>query len=132
MLKPNPVLRALWILPVLSCWGVEEVCTRVPQGAIVATVQDSATGAPKVLGAMLHVREGTYVDSAMGAVPGQTFLAAGFARLSNGGIGDGRPGTYDVTVTAAGYETWRRSGVRVSAARCGVESVNLLVRLRGL
>jgi len=132
MLKLNPGLRALWILPVLSCRSVEDVCTRLPQGAIVATVRDSATGVPRVLGAKLHVRDGAYADSAVGSLPEQTFLASGFARLSNGATGDGRPGTYDVTVTAAGYETWQRSGVRVSSARCGVVSVNLLVRLRSL
>jgi hypothetical protein len=43
-----------------------------------------------------------------------------------------RPGTYDVVVTKAGYQTWRAHDVHVREGTCGVRTVQLRVRLEPL
>ena len=64
--------------------------------------------------AVLIAREGEYVDSSN--------LAWGATRE--------RAGTYEVVVRAAGYEEWRRTGVRVPERLCDVKGARLKARLR--
>ena len=40
-------------------------------------------------------------------------------------LGDERPGIYDVTVDAAGYEPWQQQGVTVTKDECHVRTEEL-------
>jgi hypothetical protein len=100
-------------------------CTDILLPGIVVHVADSATSRPVPGRVAVSVRDGTFVDS----TGGETALPSGvdvdsvyhgpFYRAFE------REGTYRVDVQAPGYKPWSRSGVRVNASRCHVETVEL-------
>jgi hypothetical protein len=55
------------ILGVGACRSAQEVCTGVPPGAVIATVQDRLTRAARAYGSVLVVRDGEYSDSVVGS-----------------------------------------------------------------
>lgn len=102
------------------------VCAGTAQFAIVVHVRDASTGAPAALGATLVVRDGVYADSATGTYSGPV---EPFATLLE--AAQDRPGTYDVSVRKAAYQTWTRQGVRVEESSCEVQPARFDVNLTG-
>jgi hypothetical protein len=45
-------------------------------------------------------------------------------------LGLGRAGTFTVTVSRTGYQTWTKTGVEVEQGTCGPETVQLTARLK--
>lgn len=90
------------------------VCTDQLVYGITVTVRDSATG--ELLGSDPSgvLTDGSYRETMESAGP------------SLWGAPE-RPGTYDIEITAEGYRTWNRKGVRVEMEwdGCHVETVKL-------
>jgi len=93
----------------------KRVCTAEARAGINVTVVDDATGAA-ITSASGVVREGTFVEQ-LQSFGGQ--LSGAYER----------EGTYDVSVTAPGYQTWLRENVTVGADECHVIPVLLTARL---
>jgi hypothetical protein len=90
--------------------------------AIVLDVVDSISNAPAALGAHGEVAMGGYVAVLLVTSPSVMQLSVEL----------GEPGVHTVTVSKAGYQTWRRSDVRVESGRCGVATTRLTARLQRL
>jgi hypothetical protein len=70
------------------------------------------------------VHDGDYVDS-LRPIPGS------IGSIQSLGAAFNRPGTYNVTVVHAGYDTWEKDGVMVAATSCGIaQPVNLVAQLQ--
>jgi len=95
--------------------GGDRACTLEARAGINVTVVDDATGAAITNGSGV-AREGTFVEQ-LQSFGGQL-----------GGAYE-REGTYDVSVTAPGYQTWLREDVTVGADECHVIPVRLTARL---
>jgi hypothetical protein len=103
------------------------VCTDDFRFGLNVTVVDSVTGTPPA-SAVLIARDGAFVDSVGPATPHQLVLnGPPVLLLSTAGE---RPGTYDLTVRAAGYRDWARAGVAVTADECHVKQVAFTARLQ--
>lgn len=100
------------------------VCADPPRFAVSVRVRDASTGAAAAFGATLVVRDGQYADSVTGMYPGPDESQASFL-----GAAEERPGTYDVTVRRAGYQTWTRQGLVVKQGECAVDGITLDVQL---
>lgn len=104
--------------------GDDLVCTTEARAAINLTVVDSLTGQPAAFtGLFARAVDGTYADSTTNFFtnPGNGTVAAGLAYE--------RKGTYTVTVRAAGYQDWTKTGVNVTAGECHVNGAVLTARL---
>ncbi len=123
------VALAAAILFSAACGSVNDpggglVCTTEARAAISLTVVDSLTGQPAAFtGLFARAVDGTFVDSTTNF----------FSNPGGGGVGTGlayeRKGTYTVTVGAAGYQNWVKTGVNVTAGECHVNGVVLTARL---
>jgi hypothetical protein len=107
-----------------ALFELAEVCLTYAQPAITLTFDSAlAVGGATVIA---RVKDGSFeeVDSMNVArvIAANTPPVLSFARE--------RPGTYDIDVTASGYERWSRSGVRLKKVACHVEHQNFEVRLR--
>ena len=113
-------LAAAALVPLAACHTLPEdvVCPAIAEAAITVTAQDSVTGAVITPGATAIARDGAYVDSAT-AQPQFTSI----------GLAYEHPGTFEVTVRHAGYQTWTKSGIEVKRGVCNVEGVSLVARL---
>lgn len=100
------------------------VCSLELVYGISVTVEDSLTGAPAASGAQLVARDGAYADTV--TVP-TTAPDADRTALQ---AASERPGLYTVTVTKAGFLTWERRNVFVTAGECHVRTVHLTARLQ--
>ncbi|MEJ7809134.1 MAG: hypothetical protein WKG32_01830 [Gemmatimonadaceae bacterium] len=112
-------------LSLAGCVGPFDSCgTDEGRDAVQVTVIDARTGGPPTARPTLVVTEGAYADT------GRAYDPLQGARLILS-AGPERPGTYALTVTAQGYRTWARSGVRVRrGGRCDrLETVQLTARL---
>lgn len=108
---------AFWLLAgglfvVTACelfTGPDAVCTAEPRWALRITVVSAADGSWITAEHMLAgtLTDGAYVEE-LTPEGGNLLLA-----------GQERPGLYTITVTAAGFETWTRTDVRVRSDRCG-------------
>lgn len=122
------VASAVAILFSSACGSVNDpgdglVCTTEARAAISLTVVDSLTGQPAAFtGLFARAVDGTYVDSA------SFFTSPGSGAVSTG-LAYERKGTYTVTVGAAGYQNWVKTGVNVTAGECHVNGVVLTARL---
>ena len=100
------------------------VCTLEFRYGLVVYVQDSVTGAAAASGATLLAREAGFEDS--------------FTNPAGGSDADARPllsageraGTYQLTVTKAGYAPWTRNNVTVTENACHVNQTELTARLQ--
>ena len=106
--------------------GLGVACTDNFVNGILVRVQDSLTGAPAASGATLIARDGAYADTVVvppGAPNPDTWVLATAGE---------RPGTYDLTVSKAGYLTWQRSGVvvRMDDYGCHPQTVELAALLQ--
>jgi hypothetical protein len=120
----------LTCLPVLAlcagCIGPFAPCSGVGNFGVLVTVVDSTTGGPPSSRPSLIITEGAaYADTASGTAPGEASPVLIPAALE-------RPGTYSLTVTAAGYRRWTRDGVRVrEGGRCDdIQTVRATARLQ--
>lgn len=119
---------AVAILFSAACSSVNDpgggvVCTTEARAAISITVVDSLTGQPTAFtGLFARAVDGTYADSA------SFFTNPGSGAVSTG-LAYERKGTYAVTVGAAGYQNWVKTGVNVTAGECHVNGVLLTARL---
>jgi hypothetical protein len=99
-------------------------CTEEARPALVVSLTDSITGA--VTGftdVVIVARDGEYTDAVeLPAYPGAPF---------NGPVSLAyeRRGTYAVSVSAAGYAMWTKTGVVVTGDQCHVASVGVTARL---
>ena len=91
------------------------VCTADARAGINVTVVDDATGAA-IGNASGVARDGAYIEQL------QAFNGNIFGAFE-------REGTYEVSVTAPGYQTWLRENVIVRADECHVIPVRLTARL---
>lgn len=91
-------------------------------GAVRVDVRDVLTGAGPRVGVVLRVEQDSGVDSDFGEpAPGRSSVSLSAGRGN---------GPFDVEVAAPGYETWRRSDVRIERGACGaVKSAPLQVWL---
>lgn len=118
-------LAPLAVLVIAVCDGIVAPCTDEARFGISVEVVDAATGGP-VLSASIFAaaRDGAYADSVRfsNADRPDPVTALGFAVE--------RDGVYDLEITATGYSSWNRGGVRVSGGRCHVETVRLTASLQ--
>lgn len=88
------------------------VCTTIAVAAVRVTIRDAAAKRPLPVASSVVLVDGGYRDSvSVSPSNGGTPVVVG--------LGFGRPGTYSITVRAAGYSDWFRSGIVVSGDRCG-------------
>jgi len=109
-----------------GCVGPFAPCSDVGNFAVIVTVVDSTTGGPPSSQPTLVIVDGTFADTLVGpVVPGQSPVSVIAAAVE-------RPGTYSLTVTAAGYRRWMRDGVQArEGGRCDeLETVRLTARLQ--
>jgi hypothetical protein len=100
------------------------VCTENLAFGLTVKVRDSVTGVPAGRQAIVIAQEGSYTETLqfLGAIsPTDSLTFFGAAE---------RAGTYQITVTKAGYQTWIRSGVEVVADVCHVHPAVVDVRLQ--
>jgi hypothetical protein len=123
-----PMKKALFaaasLLALAACRkGIDEpeACLLLPYipPSVQVTVQDSVTGANITPGSTLVLRSGAYVDSV--AVPE---WASGFS------MGEGRSGTFTLTVRQTGYQSWTKAGITVESDECGAKTVYVTARLK--
>jgi hypothetical protein len=86
--------------------------------AVTVTVQDSITGANVTGGADVALIGGTMMESAVGQ-PGASSVSL-----------YGPAGTFTVTASQSGYQTWTKTGVKVEDGECVVQTVELTARLK--
>jgi hypothetical protein len=96
-----------------------DVCLTYAQPAVLLLIDSAVT--PGSVKLTARVRDGSFSETQSATVPGA---------LGSLWFAYERAGTYDVEVTAPGYERWRRSDVRVTRGPCHVASQVLRVRLR--
>ena len=102
-------------------------CTTEAVTGLEVTVRDSATGLPAGRSAVVIAREGAYADTA------EVFLPPGVeVEVEQFALAIERRGTYEVTVTRAGYRPWRRTGVRVRGDECHVRTTRITALLQRL
>ena len=102
----------------------QRVCTADFRYGLMVYVQDSVTGASVASGATLVARESDFEDTftypdGRPDLNTQPLLSAGE-----------RAGTYQVTVTKAGYAPWARSNVTITSNVCHVNQTELTARLQ--
>jgi hypothetical protein len=121
-------MKNLWfalsaVLALASCDGISapEFCPAIVPVSVRVTVQDSVTGANVTPGSTLILRNAASVDSVV--APGEPALTAM-------GVGEGRTGTFTLTVRRAGYQPWTKTDVKVEDGTCGAETVDVTARLK--
>jgi hypothetical protein len=99
-------------------------CTEILVYGLSVTVRDSVTHIPAGRQALAVAQDGAYTETLqfLGEFnPTDSLTFVGAAE---------RAGTYQITVTKAGYQTWTRGGVPVRADVCHVLPVAVEVRLQ--
>ena len=91
-------------------------CTEIAMAGIVVEVTSAATGNALGGGSVMTLRDGSYVET-VDLVSGNALLGAWE-----------RPGTYEVSITRAGFRTWTRSGVRVVEEDDGCHVVQVVLQ----
>lgn len=115
------LLASLAGLSACSTDPIGVICTEEARPGIVVDVRDAGTGEPAAEGAVLTLSDPPFVQ-----VVDQTTVQG---LVLFGAVE--RPGTYDVMIEKAGFETWTREDVEVSLTpdECHVETVHLEARL---
>lgn len=103
------------------------LCTQEAVSGISVEVRDAASGAPAACGATGTFQEAAYVEALSDAgqcsrVDSWPYLYGAFERA----------GTYRVTVSKLGYETWVLDSVTVTSDGCHVQPVALQANLEPL
>jgi len=117
----NALFAVAPLLALAACSQLSDpaVCPAYIPPSVQVTVQDSVTGANVTPGATLVLRDGATVDSVT-APP----IAVSV------GVGEGRTGTFTLTVRQSGYQAWTKTGIEVEEGRCGARTVQLTARLK--
>ena len=117
-----PALPAIVLVAACSTTDPPGPCTADLRPGIVVTIRDANTGEAVAGQAMGQVEDSRYVDS----LRAYAFEGTPSVMLSRAAAFE-RPGTYEVTVFADGYQPWVRDGVRVDETRdgCHVLTVEL-------
>lgn len=107
----------------LKVTRVDFACTEEARPSFMVGLTDSLTGATSFTDVTIRAVSGAFEDSVVMPV----YPAAPY----NGPVPllYERRGTYTVSVSAAGYSTWTKSGVEVSGDQCHVSTVSLTARL---
>lgn len=107
--------------------NVSSGCTQEARAGITIGVQDSVTGSAGPFGNVSYVakdtsayRDSTFIATVTTQVSGSLFLV---------GLAYEHVGKYTVTVTAAGYRPWIKTGVVVAKDACHVIGVSLTAKL---
>jgi hypothetical protein len=121
VLAPPALLGRLTLTPMVALAGCVDnlaICVNSSSGesAIIVQIRDAVTGTPLAAGARGAIRDGEYVDSLRPPSPDASGRALALS------AGEGRPGTYTVTVVHPGYQTWQQSSVVVVIGNCGLAS----------
>lgn len=95
------------------------VCTDQLVYGISVQVVDASSGAQRASGSTLTVRDGSYEEVVTEVIGNNTMVAA-----------PERTGTYAVTITRAGYQTWSQFDVEVTENECHVVPVSLLAQIQ--
>ena len=95
-------------------------CTEEARPGLTVTVRDSVTAAAVANGVEVIARDGAYADTARASLLGSGVYSLVYER----------PGTYEVTVSHPSYRAWVRTGIKVTADACHVQTVSLLARLQ--
>ena len=103
------------------------LCTLETFSGLSVEIRDAVSGAPGACGASGTLEEGAYVEALTDAgqcrrIPDSPYLWGAF----------GRAGTYRVTVTKPGYQTWVQEPVIVAFDGCHVIPVVLQANLEPL
>jgi hypothetical protein len=101
-----------------SCSEAKIACPQILSPGVAVAVHDAATGALTASGAKLVAQAGSYADSMSFPVAPAAYDAAHLT-------GAYRAGVYTLTVTKAGFQPWVQSNITITAARCGVNLVEL-------
>ena len=106
---------------------VKVSCTTEARPGLAIAVTDSITGSTGPFTAVSYVakqgtdfRDSTLIAAVPASLSGVPFLA---------GLAYERAGTFDVSVKAANYKLWTKSGVVVTKDACHVTTVSLTARL---
>ena len=105
--------------------GPDEVaCTENLAYGLTVRVTDSVTGVPAGRLATVVAQEGAYQETLLfmgdlGVADSLTFFGAAE-----------RAGTYQISVSKAGYQTWTRGGLEVLADVCHVHGVTVDAKLQ--
>jgi len=129
MIKRKIVIPFLIILT--GCGGSTQegvVCTASLEPGIVVVIRDSVTDAPLAENAVVVIAEDDYretlvVNGYEGPDSSSAFSVAGAFE---------RAGTYDISLTLDGYNSWSRAGVEVTSGICHVGTVTFTARLDAL
>lgn len=116
--------RSLLVLGAVSLAACGETlepiaCTEQFVYGLNVTVVDALTGAQRAEGSTLTLREGSWEEVVTEVFGNNTLSAAGE-----------RAGTYVVTVTRDGYQSWIETEVTVNEDECHVIPVALLAQLQ--
>ena len=100
------------------------VCTENLVFGLTVKVRDSITDVPAGRQATVVAQDGSYHETlqflgAISSTDSLTFFGAAE-----------RAGTYQITVTKSGYQTWTRAGVNVVADACHVHPAVVEARLQ--
>lgn len=99
-------------------------CAAIATPGITVSVIDSITAlGGGFTGLWVRARDGTYVDSNSFVLPN---FDSNVQRIS---VAYNRAGTYTVTVHAAGYNDWVKTGVTVVGEVCFVTTIPLTARM---
>jgi hypothetical protein len=119
----NALFAVLPLLALAACAEISDpvVCPAYIPPSVRVTAQDSVTGANVTPGATLVLRSGAYVDSV--TVP---------PIANSASVGEGRTGTFTLTVRQTGYQGWTKTGIKVEEGQCGARTVDVVARLKPL
>ena len=95
-------------------------CTDSVEPGIVLEIRDSVSGAGLAAHALATVVDGGFTDSLRFVSDPDSAYQYGL---------DERAGTYNLTVSAAGYQQWTLNSITVPDGACHVQTVRLLARL---
>lgn len=105
------------------------ICTAERRAGIILDIQDSVTGAPLALRALVVAMHGTQVDSVRHLrAPTDVNEDADERRLRIW-LAWEQAGMFDIAVHVHGYAIWRRTNVLVQAGPCHVMPTHLVARL---
>lgn len=93
-------------------------CTDEARPGITVDLRDADTNGPLTVAARVIARDGAYADT-IETEPSLAWV----------GLAHEREGSYTVTVDAAGYSPWSRSGIPVIDGGCHVRTIKLTARL---
>ena len=111
------------LLALAACDSMSDpaFCPTVVPVSVRVTVQDSVSGANITPGSSLILRNAASYDSVVAPIQ---------IGPSTMGVGEGRTGTFTLTVRRPAYQVWTGANVKVEEGPCGAETVDVTARLQ--